>query len=89
MHMDDDESLVNYYHCAFQSTFLLFGSLFITTKNLRFYSVFNEEDFFSSKCTYLKIPLEIIENVEPAALLLFDNCIHVQADELYRFTALF
>lgn len=85
------ESLISTYSCAFKDKILLQGKLYLTTKKLCFYSVFNSTNLFFKGATKLSIAYADVNEVEKSyTALFFPNAIKVYTidGKVYKFCSL-
>lgn len=84
-----DEMLLDFYNCAFKSSILIQGHIYVTNKRLTFFSFFNDKDFASFIGTFFgmgehsqtmfSILLEDIDHVYKCKnALIFDNSIGIR-----------
>jgi hypothetical protein len=74
--LENNETLINNYSCAYADKILMQGKLYVTSKKVAFRSMFNNKTFFGT--TKLIIPIEEIERVEKKYnLLIFDNSLQI------------
>jgi len=62
--LDQGEVLVKTYTCALKKRFILQGRIYVTSKKICFYSVFNKSTVFFGKGTRVEIPFENITRIK-------------------------
>ena len=74
--IEDNETVVSSFSCAYSDKILLQGKMYVTTKKIVFYSWFNGMTLFGK--TLIEIPNIDIIDIQKKKNLLFDNSILIQ-----------
>lgn len=89
--LEPGEILVKTYTCALQKRIVLQGRIYVTSKRICFYSMFNKNTIFFGESTRVNIPFENIVRVKKSRTMgIFKNAIEitVNSGKVIRFTSL-